>query len=257
MLKAIRRWWRYLGTKLGMRLDEVADPKVLLEQAISDAREQHRLLTEQAANVIANQAQLQARLDRSLEEYERTAAAARQAVLLTDEAAHAEDASRAAGMEQAAEGFVTRQIALEREIESISGSLLDATAASDRAKQAVRTSSTVLQKKLQERESLLSRLDQAQMHEQMNTAMRQLTATVGGDVPTLDEVRSKIDRRLAEAQAMTEISGASVDVQMLEVEEAQRQAETHARLGALRSQLGIRVSRVEPPALAERTPPKP
>lgn len=251
MLKAIRRWWRYLGTKLGMQLEQVADPKVQLEQAIGEARDQHRLLTEQAANVIANQAQLQARLDRSIEEYGRVTASARQAVLLADQATTAGDTAKAANFTQAAEAFVARQIALERDIESLKRSLLDATAASDRAKQAVRTSSLALQKKLAEREALLSRLDQAEMQEQMNAAMRQLTASVGSDSPTLQEVSDKIDRRLAAAQAMTEISGANVDMQMLEIEEAQRQAETDVRMGELRSQMGIRVTRVDVPELPE------
>ncbi len=254
MLKAIRRWWRYLGTKLGMQLEEIADPKVQLEQAIGEAREQHRLLTEQAANVVANQVQLQARLDRSIEEYGRVTASARQAVLLADQAERAGDISKAASFTQAAETFVARQIALEREIESLKRSLLDATAASDRAKQAVRTSSMALQKKLAERESLLSRLDQAEMQEQMNAAMRQLTASVDSDSPTLEEVSDKIDRRLAAAQAMTEISGANVDMQMLEIEEAQRQAETDVRLGELKSQMGILVTPVDRLALSAPAP---
>ena len=254
MLKAIRRWWRYLGTKLGMTLEEAADPKVQLEQAIGEARDQHRLLTEQAANVIANQSQLQTRLDRSIEEFGRVTASARQAVLLADQATKAGDTAKAASFTQAAEAFVARQIALEREIESLRRSLLDATAASDQAKQAVRTSSLALQKKLAEREALLSRIDQAEMQEQMNAAMRQLTASVGGDSPTLQEVSDKIDRRLAAAQAMTEISGANVDRQMLEVEEAQRQAETDVRMGQLRSQMGIQVTRVELPAIAATSP---
>ena len=66
-MSTIGRWWRYLGTKIGMTLEASADPKVQLEQAIADAREQHRTLAEQAANVIANQTQLQMRLDRALE----------------------------------------------------------------------------------------------------------------------------------------------------------------------------------------------
>ena len=96
MVKALRRWWRYVGTLLGMRLDEAADPKVQLEQAIGEAREQHRLLTEQAANVIANQVQLQGRLDRSIEEYAQVTAAARQALLLADGARRDGDDARAA-----------------------------------------------------------------------------------------------------------------------------------------------------------------
>lgn len=251
MLKAIRRWWRYLGTKLGMQLEAAADPKVQLEQAISEARDQHRLLTEQAANVIANQSQLQLRLDRAIEEYERTSGSARQALLLADQATAAGDTDRAASLNQAAEGFAARLISLERDMESLKRSLLDATAASDRAKQAVRTSSAALQKKLAEREALLSRLDQAQMQEQMNAAMAQLSAGVGGDVPTLDEVRAKIDRRLAAAHATTEVQGTNVDLRMLEVEEAQRQAETEARLGELRTQLGISVTPIAAPSLAD------
>ena len=58
MWKSIKKWWRYVAAKLGMKLDEAADPKVQLEQAIREAREQHRKLTEQAANVIANQKQI-------------------------------------------------------------------------------------------------------------------------------------------------------------------------------------------------------
>lgn len=250
MIRAIRRWWRYLGAKLGMRLDEVADPKVQLEQAIGESREQHRLLTEQAANVIASQAQLQGRLDRTIEEYGQATASARQALLLAEQARRDGDAARAGGMEQAAEGFAARLVALERDVESLRRSLLEATEASDRARQAVATSSAVLQKRLAEREGLLSRLEQAQMQEQMNAAIRQLSAGVGGDLPTLDEVRDKIDRRLAQARAMTEISGTGLDMRMLEVEQAQREAEAQARLGALREQLGISVSRPAQAALA-------
>ncbi|MEI7742468.1 MAG: PspA/IM30 family protein [Chloroflexota bacterium] len=250
MFTSIRRWWRYLGARLGMELEEIADPKVQLEQAIGEAREQHRLLTEQAANVIAGQVQLQGRLERSIEEYGRVTASARQALLLSDQARQEGNETRTTGMEQAAQGFAARLIALEREIESLKRSLLDATAASDRAKQAVATSSVVLQKRLAEREALLSRLEQTQMQEQMNAAMRQLSAGVGSDVPTLDEVREKIDRRFAAAQAMTEISGAGVDMQMLEVEQAQRAAETEARLGELRTQLGISAIPIERRALA-------
>lgn len=250
MLKAIRRWWRYLGTRLGMTLDEVADPKVQLEQAITESRDQHRLLTEQAANVIASQVQLQGRLDRAIEEYGRVTASARQALLLADGARQEGDDARAGSMERAATAFAARLVTLEREIESLRRSLLDATEAASRARQAVETSSIVLQKRLAEREALLGRLEQAEMQEQMNAAMRQLSAGVGGDAPTLDEVRDRIDRRLAQAKAMTEITGSGLDAQMLELEQAQREAEARVRLDGLRSQLGITVGPAPVAALA-------
>ncbi len=117
--------------------------------------------------------------------------------------------------------------------------LLDATTASEKAKQAVAQNSSALQKKLAEREQLLSQLDQAKMQEQMNKAMTQLSETVGDEVPTFEEVRNKIEKRLAKAQASTELTGTGVESQMLEVEQAQASAEAQARLSELRTELGL------------------
>ena len=79
MLKALRRWWKYLTAKVTGSFNERADPKVQLEQAITEAQEQHRRLREQAANVIANQKQTEMRLNRDLEELEKVNANTRQA----------------------------------------------------------------------------------------------------------------------------------------------------------------------------------
>jgi len=260
VLKSIRKWWNYIGTKLGMQLDASADPKVQLEQAITDAREQHRLLTEQAATVIANQKQLEFRLDRAIDEYQKALASAGQALTLADQARRAGNGEESARFEQAAEAFANRIIALEKDIEELKQSVLAATQASAQARAAVNQNSAALQKKLAERESLLSQLDQAKMQEQMNAAMSQLTAVAGEDGPTLDEVRAKIERRLATAQATSELTGVNVDASMLAVEQAQQHAEAQARLGEMRTQLGlltpgdtatpaITVSRVEKQAI--------
>ena len=239
MWKAIKKWWRYLGAKLGMRLEESADPKVQLEQAITEAREQHRKLTEQAANVIANQKQTQLKLDRAIEEYEKSNASARQALLLSDQEARAGNADKSSSFNQAAEAFANKLINLEHQIDDLKKSLLDATQAAEKAKQAVTQNSSALQKKLAEREKLLSQLDQAKMQEEMTKAMAQLSETVGEEVPTFEQVREKIERRLAKAQAGSDLSGASVDTKMLEVEQAQMSAEAQARLSELRSELGL------------------
>ena len=99
--------------------------------------------------------------------------------------------------------------------------------------------SRVLQQKLAEKQKLLSQLDQAKMQEQMNTAMSSLTEQVGEDVPTLDEVREKIETRYAKAKGTSEIQGMSVESKMLEVEQASVNFEAQARLSEIRSQLGI------------------
>src|SRR5438309_288642 len=79
--------------------------------------------------------------------------------------------------------------------------------AADQAKAAVNQNASVLQKKLNERQKLLSQLDQAKMQEQMNSAMASLTEAVGQDVPTLEEVRDKIEQRYARALGASELQG--------------------------------------------------
>ena len=56
MLKTLKKWWKYIGAKLNMSFDEKADPKVQLEQAITEAQDQHRRLKEQAEKAPEEQA---------------------------------------------------------------------------------------------------------------------------------------------------------------------------------------------------------
>ena len=85
----------------------------------------------------------------------------------------------------------------------------------------------------------------------MNTAMSSLTEQVGEDVPTLDEVREKIETRYAKAKGTSEVQGLSVESKMLEVEQASVNFEAQARLSEIRSKLGIG----EAPAEAAETSP--
>ncbi|GIU90236.1 MAG: hypothetical protein KatS3mg010_1335 [Acidimicrobiia bacterium] len=257
MFKLLRRWWKYMTARLTGKFEEAADPKVQLEQAIMEAQEQHRRLTEQAASVIAHQKQTQMRLERAQEELEKVTANARQALLLTDEAAQKGDTTKALEYQQAAEAFANRLIALEREVEDLKALLLEATRNADNAKSAVQKNASALQKKLGERQRLLSQLDQAKMQEQMNKAMAQLSETIGEDVPTFEEIREKIEARAARAQGAAELQGASVESRMLEVEQAQINAEAQARLSELRTQLGLPAPGTAAPAAGETPQPAP
>src|SRR5919202_4139483 len=113
MFKLISRAWRYLTAALTGRFNEVADPKVQLEQAITEAQDQHRRLVEQAANVIANQKQTEMRLNRAMEEMGKLNASARQAVTMADDATKRGDATKAMEYTSAAEAFANRLIATE------------------------------------------------------------------------------------------------------------------------------------------------
>lgn len=239
MIQALKRWWKYLTARTNKELDDRADPAVQLEQAITEAQDQHRRLREQAANVIANEKQMEMRLNRSLEEYERLQANTRQAVLMAEEAGKTGDAAKAAEYTQAAEAFANRLITLEKEIEESKQLALNAAQAAEQAKSAVNTNAANLQRKLAERQKLLSQLDQAKMQEQMNTAMASLSETVGQDTPSFEQVREKIETRYARAKGMTELTGQGVESRMLEVEQASVNVEAQARLAEIRAQLGL------------------
>ena len=251
MANALTRWWKYLGAKANTSLDERADPKVQLEQAIREAQDQHRRLREQAANVIANQKQAEMRLNRAMGEYEKLTANARQALVMADQATKSGDQDKAVEYTQAAEAFANRLIAVERDVEDTKTLVLQSSQAAEQAKSAVAQNSAALQQKLAERQKLLGQLDQAKMQEQMNTAMESLSLTVGEDVPTFDQVREKIELRYAKAKGAQELTSQGVEGRMLEVEKAAMNTEAVARLDVLREQMGLPVASPEGHAAAE------
>src|SRR5262252_7343792 len=119
MWKQLKIRWKYWMAKLSGRFNERADPKVQLEQAIMEAQDQHRRLTEQAANVIANQKQTEMRLNRAMEDLERLNGSTRQALLMANDAQTRGDAAKSNEYNQAAEGFANRLIAVEKQVEDL------------------------------------------------------------------------------------------------------------------------------------------
>ncbi len=249
MIQYLKKRWNYFITKSDQRFEESADPKVQLEQAINEAKDQHNRLRGQAANVIANQKQTELRLNRAIEELERYSGNARQAVKMADEATRAGHAENLERYTDAAEHFADRILILEEEIESLKGLYFQASDAADQAKAAVEQNAGLLQKKLGERQALLSQLDQAKMQEIVNSAMSTLSEAVGEDVPTFDQVRDKIEARYARAKAAAELTESHVETQVYEVEKAARKIEARSRLETIRSSLGI-----EAPDAAEAIP---
>lgn len=239
MLKLLRRISRYFSAAGNSKFNELADPKIQLEQAIAESQDQHRRLKEQAANVIANQKQSEMRLNRAMEDMEKLNASARQAVQMADEAQKRGDTAKAAEYTRAAEAFANRLIAREREVESQKQMVLQAVQAADQARAAVAQNSTALQQRLSERQRLMGQLDQAKMQETVNKAMASLTETVGEDVPTLDEVRDKIEARYARAVGANELQSSTVEGRMMEIEQATADTEAQQRLEQIRAQLGI------------------
>ena len=58
MIRILRRAWRYFGAVVEGKLEQVADPRIQIEQAIEESKRQHALLTQQAAAVASASATL-------------------------------------------------------------------------------------------------------------------------------------------------------------------------------------------------------
>jgi len=254
MGKLLTRMWRYLTAALTGRFNESADPKIQIEQAIQEAQSQHRSLTERAASVIANQKKAEMDLDRAMAELEKLNGSTQQAVLMADEATQKGDTQRANDMARTAEAFANQLLAKEQQVEGLKQLVLGSTQASDQAKQAVNQNAMRLQERLAERQKLLSQLDQAKMQEQMNAALASVSQTVGGEVPSLDEVRDKIEARYAKAKGHSELQADSVEGRMLEVEQATMNVEAQARLSEIRSKLGLSSPAQATPSVSPGTP---
>ena len=102
--------WKYLMAAFGAKIDEKADPKIQIQQAIEEAQRQHQQLTQQAAAVIGNQRQLEMKLARQMTEVEKLQGSARQALVLADQKRAAGDEAEAQAYEQTAQAFATQLV---------------------------------------------------------------------------------------------------------------------------------------------------
>ncbi|MEO6713622.1 MAG: PspA/IM30 family protein [Mycobacteriales bacterium] len=240
MFKALSRWWKYLAAAFSGKLDERADPKVQIEQAILEAKKQHELLSQQAASVLGNRRQLEMKLARQMDEVEKLQASARQALVLADSAKSAGDTAKASDYETTATAFASQLVSAEQSMEDLKGLHDQALESAENAKAAVEQNAYLLQQRLAERSKLLTQLEHAKMQEQMNSALKQVgELSVPGDVPTLNEVRDKIEKRYADALGQNELASTSVEARMLEVRKAAIDTAGAARLDQIRESMGV------------------
>ena len=86
--------WKYLTASANAQIDQRADPKIQIAQAIEAEQQRHQALANQAAAVLGNQRQLEMRLNRQLGEVEKLQASARQALVLADKTRAGGDAAQ-------------------------------------------------------------------------------------------------------------------------------------------------------------------
>jgi phage shock protein A len=230
--------WKYLTASANQQIDQRADPKIQIAQAIEAEQQRHQALANQAAAVLGNQRQLEMRLSRQLNEVEKMQSSARQALTLADQTRAAGDAAKAAEYEQAAQAFATQLVSAEQAMEDLKRSHDEALQAAEQAKGAVEQSRMRLQSTLAERTKLLSQLEQAKMQEHVSASLRQVNElSAPGNTPSLGEVRDKIEARYAHALGQAELAQNSVEGRMLEVQKATIDVAGANRLAEIRASM--------------------
>jgi phage shock protein A len=245
--------WKYLMALFGAKIDEYADPKVQIQQAIEEAQRQHQALVQQAAAVIGNQRQLEMKLSRQMSEVEKLQASARQALVLADKSTAEGDAEGAAKYENTAQVFATQLVSAEQGMEDLKTLHDQSLSAATQARKAVENNAMILQQKIAERTKLLSQLEQAKMQETVARSLESMsTLAAPGNTPSLDEVREKIEARYANAMGRAELASNSVEGRMLEVQKSTLDMAGSSRLEQLRASMaGEKLAAApEPPAVA-------
>ncbi|GIJ45901.1 phage shock protein A [Virgisporangium aliadipatigenens] len=228
--------WKYLMALFGAKIDEYADPKVQIQQAVEEAQRTHRALVQQAAAVIGNQRQLEMKLSRTMGEVEKLQNSARQAIVLSDQARAQNDPAKAADYENAAQAFATQLVAAEQSMEDLKTLHDQALGAAAQARRAVENNSMILQQKLAERTKLLSQLEQARMQETIAQSLESMSSlTAPGTTPSLDQVREKIEGQYARALGRAELASNSVEGRMLEIQKSTLDMAGASRLEQIRA----------------------
>jgi phage shock protein A len=230
--------WHYMMALFGAKIDEYADPKVQIQQAIEDAQRQHQALVQQAAAVIGNQRQLEMKLSRQMSEVEKLQGMARQALVLADRARAAGDEPEAQKYEQTAQTLATQLVSGEQSMEDLKTLHDQALGAAGQARKAVENNAMLLQQRIAERSRLLSQLEQAKMQETVAKSLESMSQLAApGNTPSLDQVRDKIEQRYANAMGRAELASNSVEGRMLEVQKSSLDLAGASRLEQIRSSM--------------------
>jgi phage shock protein A len=249
----LRRWWNYIQTWFGMRSDEAMDPQVEIEAAIDEARQHDKVLRNEAAKVIAHRTRVADEVEEASKEVAEARELAKQALVKADEATRAANAAEARKWTAAAQSIALRLRASQRNVEAMQQQLVLADGQAQQAQSAVRSNAMRLEEVTAQRMQVLGQLQAARMQETVDKAMATISAEVGGDVPSLDEIEDRIQDRMAVAAAQAQLDADAPGGARAGLERSVDLSSADATLDDLRAELGLDGA-PEVPAAPEPTP---
>ena len=241
MSNPFSKGWNYLKASLDKSIEDNADPKVQVRQAMEQARAQHRQISDQAAAVIGNAKRTEESITTKERELDKLQGQVRQAVQLADDARANGDLAKASEWERNAEQLAAQLVSSEQDLENTKTLAEQAKVDAQSAKQAVRESEARLQETLAQEDQLLLQAQQAKMAEQQQSSVNSITGEVStGSNPTFEQIRDKIEGRYNTAVGGAELAEASSgqSAALADAQALQREGEGKARLEQIRAELG-------------------
>jgi len=196
------RMKRSVRALFGGIIEKTEDPELILQQTIRDMRDRVPELNNNVANVMATERLL-------LKSKERLET---QRVELDSKIR----ASVKMGRDDIATAYIGQLQQAEIDLQKTSQQLEYATVASKQALKARDNYVLQMQRRTAEAMQLINQSKQAKLQEQLAQTMESFQ--LGDDASTFNEMRDKIDRRAAAAEAKMQLGAASVDTQMQEIE---------------------------------------
>jgi phage shock protein A len=220
MWERLKRLFRSI---FGGIIDSAEDPELILQQIIRDMRDQVPKLNENVAQVMSNEKLLEresASLEREIMEL---------------------DGKVKAAIKMGRDDIATTYIATLQEKQNtlvrVKEQLATAKKASQQAIKFRDEYMLKMKRKQDEASQLISESKRARMQEQLAQTMASFQ--VGDTAGSFDEMREKINRRAAAADAKMELTGSGVDAQMSQIEHEAYNIQAQDTLLAYKRQMGL------------------
>jgi len=233
MWQRLKRLFRSI---FGGIIERAEDPELILQQTIRDMREKVPQMQNNVVQVMATQKLLDKEvtiLEREIKEFDAKVKAA-----------------IAQGRDDIAKTYITalqeKQVAMDRS----RAQLVTATAASEQAKKFLDNYILQVRKRTAEAQQLVNEARAAKMQEQLSQTMASFQ--IGDDAGSFQEMREKIQRRSAAAEARMDLATGGVESKIQDIERESLNIQVEDTLLAYKRQMGLvpdAPSAPAPPAL--------
>jgi phage shock protein A len=214
---------RSMRALFGGLIEKTEDPELILQQTIRDMRDRVPELNNSVAQVMATEKLLskyKERLETQVVEFDSKIRA-----------------SVKMGRDDVAAAYIGQLQQAQMDLLKTGQQLEHATLASKQALKARDNYVLQMQRRTAEAMQLINQSKQAKLQEQLAQTMESFQ--IGDDASTFGEMRDKIDRRAAAAEAKLQLGSASVDTQMQEIEREALDMQLQDKLLAYKREMGL------------------